>query len=643
MNRREILELVTDNSRRLEQSDQNFEAIYELMFRFTDNVLAEYNDGFRIQRCTYGQVRQQIEEVSAALYEKIGATHRYVALEMENCTEWIVTFWAILRSGNKPYLVNCRHPQKLADEICKSLEIEYVIGMGHTGISAKFIDFHSLTGGKPFAGDFENEIALSTSATSLKGVVCFYSGRELSAQLLNTELILSENRRISRFYHGELKILAFLPFYHIFGLVAVYFWFTFFGRTLVFLRDYAPDTILATVRKHEVTHIFGVPMLWHTIEKEILKKLKKEGPKTEQKFYKGLKICTALQNVFPYWGATLSKKIMHEVTDQIFGQSVQFCISGGSYIRTSALELFNGIGYPLHNGYGMSEIGITSVELRDKPKERNLSSVGHPMKSVEYRIGGRGTLEVRGASICNAIMKDGQYQKTGDWFDTGDVMTLEGDYYYIKGRMGDVVIGENGENINPDVIEQTFQLPDAAAFSVLGLAEEGKTEERLSLIVSINKFLPFARIEQMMVQIYEQNEQLPMITRIQDFYFTYDELAPATAIKVGRKYVLRGLENGTIQLIPFSDMKQQASRQEDATINPELFAKVRDIVSAALGVEPEQVQENSHLLNDFGATSLEYFAVLSELGKEFGIAAEDGEEQYRYTVHDICTYIEQHV
>ena len=146
-----------------------------------------------------------------------------------------------------------------------------------------------------------------------------------------------------------------------------------------------------------------------------------------------------------------------------------------------------------------------------------------------------------------------------------------------------------------------------------------------------------------MVQIYEQNEQLPMITRIQDFYFTYDELAPATAIKVGRKYVLRGLENGTIQLIPFSDMKQQASRQEDATINPELFAKVRDIVSAALGVEPEQVQENSHLLNDFGATSLEYFAVLSELGKEFGIAAEDGEEQYRYTVHDICTYIEQHV
>ena len=61
-----------------------------------------------------------------------------------------------------------------------------------------------------------------------------------------------------------------------------------------------------------------------------------------------------------------------------------FCISGGSFLKESALQLFNGIGYPLHNGYGMSEIGIGSVELRDKPKYRNQGFIGRPFQNIEY-------------------------------------------------------------------------------------------------------------------------------------------------------------------------------------------------------------------------------------------------------------------
>ena len=54
---------------------------------------------------------------------------------------------------------------------------------------------------------------------------------------------------------------------------------------------------------------------------------------------------------------------MHEVTDSLFGKSVLFCISGGSYIKEDTLRLINGLGYPLYNGYGMTEAGVTSVEL----------------------------------------------------------------------------------------------------------------------------------------------------------------------------------------------------------------------------------------------------------------------------------------
>lgn len=642
MNRKEVLALVTENCKRLRSSDMSFSSIYEVMFRFSDNVLGEWNDGYRIHTCTYGEAKKQIEQVAAAIYARIGATHQYVALEMENCMEWIIAFWAILRSGNKPYLVNCRHPKALAERICNSIKIAYVIGKEQTQLSAEFIDFSTLTGGGDFEAEFENEIALSTSATSLNGVVCFYSGKELSNQLLNTESILQENNRISMFYHGELKNLAFLPFYHIFGLIAVYFWFTFFGRTIVFLRDYAPDTILRTVRKHEVTHIFGVPMLWHTIEKEVLKQLKKQGQATEKKFYKGLHICTAIQNMFPYWGSRLAKKIMHEVTEQIFGPSVLFCISGGSYLKDSTLYMFNGMGYALHNGYGMSEIGITSVELRKRPKDRNHNSIGHPMKSVKYRISDTGTLLVCGNSLCHSIMINGEYQKKEDWFDTGDVMTCQDGYYFIQGRMGDVVIGDNGENINPDVIEQCFSIPEAGAFTVLGLKDGSQATESLAMIVNINPYLPIRRIDAIKQQIYRQNEALPVTTQVREFYFTYDELAPATAIKVGRKYVLRGLQNGSIHLIPFADIAQAVSSTTEE-INPQLIARVQQIVAKGLGLEPKQIQENTHLLNDLGISSLEYFAVLTELADEFQLSVSDSPETYGYTVCEIAKYIEEHI
>lgn len=647
---RAVREIVDYNCRTLEESEKNFEAIYKVMFRLEQNVLAETNDGYQIQTYTYQEIRERIEEASAALYDRIGATHEFVGLEMENCVEWIIAFWAILRSGNKPYLINCRHPKALCQGICDSLKIRYIIGRKPTELRGEYMDVNSLHTDnyqekyKEFSGEFENVIALSTSATTLHEVVCYYSGKEFSEQLLNTQGILKQNERISLHYHGSLKQLAFLPFYHIFGLAAVYFWFTYFGRTLVFMKDYAPDTILNTVRKHEVTHVFGVPMLWHEIDKQLRKRLREEGESKQRKFEKGLKLCTALQNIFPYAGTKLTKKIMHEVTDQLFGPSVQFCISGGSYLKDSTMELFNGIGYPLHNGYGMSEIGITSVELRDRPKDRNLNSIGRPFSCVEYRLSDQNTLQVKGDTICYAMMIDGVYQETEEWFETGDIMEMDaGGSYYIHGRLGDSVIGENGENINPDVIEQNYQLPDAKNLSVLGIQNDGEQGETLSMIVEISPYLSPNRIQSIIDTVYQTNGQLPMTSRVQKFYFTYQPLAPATAIKVGRQYVLRGLETGSIELIPFSDIRSSLQETDGTALNPELVKRVTEIVAEVLDLTPEEIDMNAHVMNELGAGSLEYFDIMERLAKEFSVFAEFSEDEYTYTIREFCEYLEEHI
>ncbi len=668
---KEIRELVEYNCNALQNSEGTYREIYEVMFRLSDNIMYETDDGYRVEGTTFGEAKERIDALSEVIYQTIGATHEFIALEMENCPEWIIAFWAILRSGNKPYLVNLRHPRELSDGILKTLKIKYILGIRSTKLKGEFLDYNllwkkaeewkagksdDLDGNGEFhpEKEFENEIALSTSATSLKETICFYSGEKMTNQLLNTKAVLKENKRVSTFYNGEIKQLVFLPLYHIFGLVAVYFWFSYFGRIMVFMKDYSAESILTAVKLHEVTHIFAVPLFWNTIEKEIRKKLKERGEETEAKFEKGIKVCTKLQNIAPYAGARWSKKIMHEVTDELFGPSVLFCITGGSYLKDSTMELFNGLGYPLFNGYGMSEIGITSVELAATPKLRNLNSIGRPFEGVQYRLDEKGVLSVKSASACSKRMVDGEIIPMEEWFETGDILKEENGRYYVLGRLGDAVIGENGENINPDVLEQTFDVHEALNFSVLGLpagifdpdkmaalADTGKAElshkeETLSMVVSLSPDSPEEEVQALAERIYAENGTLPLTHQIKDFYFTYDAIMPETAIKVGRKYLLRGIENGSIHLTSFQEFKVSENKaMEKEPLVGEVADRVRQIIAEAIGKKPEEIGDDDHLMNDLGCDSITYYGILVKVCNVFEIEVEGPVEGTYYTLRDI--------
>jgi len=390
-----------------------------------------------------------------------------------------------------------------------------------------------------------DEIAFSSSATSMNEVVCFYSGVQVAEQILNFESIVRECPQIVRHYKGQLKLLAFLPFYHIFGLFAVFFWFCFFGRTLVFLTDYSADTILKTCRDHKVTHIFAVPMLWHRLEQRIVAAIKEDGK--EKSFWVIAKFFTFLQNLIPSF-ARVTKLAFGKINRRLFGQSVQFCISGGSYLRGSAARLINSLGYSLHNGYGASEIGIASVDLRLKPKHLNTVSIGKPFDSVEYKIDDDGVLWVRGSSICSKKMINGKIVEIDGWFNTDDNLSQIDGYYYICGRQSDIVIGDNGENINPDRIEEHFNIEGAKAISVLGL--QGEKGEVLSLIAQVDG----DNLSDVKKQLNEQNALLPHVTAVSKFYYTTDPLTNNGDIKTSRKQIIKSIKSGQIKLTDFDQV-----------------------------------------------------------------------------------------
>ena len=223
-----------------------------------------------------------------------------------------------------------------------------------------------------------------------------------------------------------------------------------------------------------------------------------------------------------------------------------------------------------------------------------------------------------------------------EWFETGDILEEKDGRYYVLGRLGDVVIGENGENINPDVVEQVFDVHEALNFSVLGLKKD-----ILSMVVSLPAEITEEEVHTLMQRIIAENGTLPLSHQVKEFYFTYDAIMPETAIKVGRKYLLRGIENGSIKLIPFAEFKVDLNlKEEKKPLTSEVARKVREIIAEGAGCKPEEVGDDDHLMNDLGCDSLTYYGILMKVCNVFEIEVEGPVAGTYYTLRDIVESLE---
>jgi long-subunit acyl-CoA synthetase (AMP-forming) len=138
--------------------------------------------------------------------------------------------------------------------------------------------------------EFGKEILILSSGTSGRVKICAYTALEFYFQISDSCRMVEQCALLKKHYECRLKLLALLPFYHIFGLTAVYLWFSFFSRTFVHLSDLSPETVVNTIKRHKVTHIFAVPLFWEKVYKAAIKTIKKRGEKTYAKFCKAIKI-----------------------------------------------------------------------------------------------------------------------------------------------------------------------------------------------------------------------------------------------------------------------------------------------------------------------------------------------------------------
>lgn len=154
----------------------------------------------------------------------------------------------------------------------------------------------------------------------------------------------------------------------------------------------------------------------------------------------------------------------------IFGGRLERIISGGAPIDIQIIQGFEELGIPIQEGYGITEC---SPVLSMNPDEMiKVGTVGLPIPGHEIMIEnpnekGIGEICARGPSVMQGyynMEKETAEALKGGWFHTGDLGFLDEDSYLtITGRIKNLIILSNGENISAEELESKLYFCKAIA------------------------------------------------------------------------------------------------------------------------------------------------------------------------------------
>jgi non-ribosomal peptide synthetase component E (peptide arylation enzyme) len=156
-------------------------------------------------------------------------------------------------------------------------------------------------------------------------------------------------------------------------------------------------------------------------------------------------------------------------------------------------------------GWGQTENGVVTLTRLDDDLETRAQTDGRVQPGMTIRIvdanqrelgpGIEGSLQVRGAFMSPGYANSPDLMKTfyfDDWFDTGDLATIDTrGYIKITGRLKDIVI-RGGENIPIHYVENVlFEDSRIAEVSIVGMPDE-RLGERCCAFIILKKGATFS-------------------------------------------------------------------------------------------------------------------------------------------------------
>ena len=472
-------------------SRENYVTTLAKLFEYaTDNFagrpMARFVDGG--QEYTYESFKHKCLELSQR-FNRFGiSAGDKVAILSNNMPNWTVAMFScvpfgrvtvpilpdssesevtniLTHSGCKAIFISKRMLKKLSDEVKDKMTL--VIDIETFELIKK--DDHAFTceghGADPQADDLASIIYTSGTSGKAKGVM-------LSHRNFCQNIIAA--------YHAQKagkkdRWLSILPMSHTYEMAFSVLYPLYVGGCVYYIqKPPTPSILMKAMKDVRPTIMCAVPLIIEkiyknsvvpTVEKsKTLSWLKKKAPR------------------LLYW--LIGKKLY-----KTFGGKLKFFGIGGSKLDPTVEEFLNKARFPYAIGYGLTETAplITNACVG----KTVVGSIGVPAYNIEVKLQnvnpetGEGEIIAKGDNVMLGYYRDPERTRaalTDDgWFRTNDLACVDSKgRYYIKGRLGNMIVGPSGENIYPEEIEQVIN-------DIRGV-EESLVIERDGKLVALVKF-----------------------------------------------------------------------------------------------------------------------------------------------------------
>lgn len=279
------------------------------------------------------------------------------------------------------------------------------------------------------------------------------------------------------------RLVSYLPDAHIVNRLLTHYLPSVTGSAVVTVTDAKPlVTILPEVRP---TVFVAVPMFWYKVTAALRAALADQagmrgalarwavdvGARRAGCVARG----TAPTAVLRAQAVAAERLALRSLRRRVGLGEVRIAVSGAAPIAGETLEFVLGLGLPVCEAWGMSE--LSALATVNPPDGIRIGTVGKPALGVEVRVADDGELLVRSPGLMKGYRNDpvqtAEAVDSDGWMHTGDIGSFDQDgYLRIIDRKKELIINSGGKNISPSNIENHVRSASSLIGSVVAIGDE---------------------------------------------------------------------------------------------------------------------------------------------------------------------------
>jgi long-chain acyl-CoA synthetase len=158
----------------------------------------------------------------------------------------------------------------------------------------------------------------------------------------------------------------------------------------------------------------------------------------------------------------IADKLVYHKLREILGGKLSVVVSGGAALQERLVCFFTGAGFPIIEGYGLTETSPVIAVSNFSEHGRKAGTVGPALKGLDVKIAPDGEVMVKGHCVMIGYYKNSEETAAvidqDGYFHTGDLGRLEEHgLLRITGRKKALFKTSVGKYVNPNLVEEKFK------------------------------------------------------------------------------------------------------------------------------------------------------------------------------------------